>query len=102
MSQKQLAIKELLDRHFNLEPGIQRIFVYSQPDEELVRLIEVNENTIPSGSVMPFAFSATQEVPFTILMADVTPKEWDDIQHGNIKIPDGWPTKYSQEYTRPN
>jgi len=90
-SEKLLAIKrqaELLAAD-NLEanPSIEAIYWF--PDEEEIRLIEVEANMIPShsGSLEPFYFAPAlrENLPSPIGLAVIRPEEV-----GTLTLPDEW------------
>ena len=64
---KRDAARVLVDAHFRIEDGLERIFIMPaglEDPREPIKLLEVNANTLPTGSVEPFAFSPTKDVPF--------------------------------------
>jgi hypothetical protein len=61
----------------------------ARPDEP-IKLLEVNENTVPSG-IMPLQFGpspASGHYPAIIL--EVTPAEFVQIQSRQLELPHGW------------
>jgi hypothetical protein len=83
----------VIQEHFDIETGLRQIAVFSKDDDAVLRLIEVNEETLPTGQVQPFVFSPDEEVPVPIFIADVTPEEWEAIQNGRISLPKDWPSQ---------
>jgi hypothetical protein len=86
--------KMLADAHRKVEPGISRIFrVVSdreQDADEPVKLLEVNPDTSPSG-IFPIAFNADPPtVPFPSVVIEVTESEFEKINAGSLRLPDGW------------
>lgn len=59
------------------------------PPEPIV-LLEVNENTIPSG-VLPIQFPAVPSLGFNFpsVIIEVTPEEFDRIQSRELQLPGG-------------
>ena len=100
MSDRDKAIERLLAEHFAVEPGLRKIGVFSNPDDDVLRLIEVNDGTIPTGAVQPFVFEPTHDTPWRIFVADVTPDEWERIGK-EIGLPSGWPKVPLRVYERP-
>lgn len=48
-----------------------------------IRLIEINRSTLPTRSVEVLYFAPSQDVPFPVRIADVTPQEWEQVQRGS-------------------
>ncbi len=97
MTEKAKAAKELARKHYQVGTGLTRIFrltgstaVEVIPTEP-IKLLEVNENTVPSG-VMPLGFDAVSGsgIPFPSVIIEVTPSEFERIQTRELKLPDGW------------
>ena len=63
-------------------------------------LIEVNRTALPTDSVEPFLISASEEIPLDLLVADVTPKEWEKINKDEIKLPARWDLKKIKMFSR--
>lgn len=86
------ALKQVIQEHFLLEPGLQSIAVFSEGSAQELRLLEINREALPTGQVEPFVFASDKHFPFPIFIADVTPEEWDEICSGHISLPEGWPS----------
>lgn len=67
------------------DPNITKIYWF--PNEQEVRLIETDENTIKSltGHVEPFYFDSTSEIPVPSGIAIIRPDEV-----GMLEMPEGW------------
>jgi hypothetical protein len=96
MSEKDLAAQKLAQAHYAIEPGITQIFRIRRADEEEsfsepIKLLEVNENTIPSG-VMPIHFGPAPGIGVTYpsTIVEVTPDEFTRIQSKELLLPFGW------------
>jgi hypothetical protein len=78
-----------------VEAGLTRVFRVTGKAEivetEPIKLLEVNENTVPSG-VMPLHFGAVPAsgIPYPSIVVEVTPEEFGKIQTRELKLPDGW------------
>lgn len=86
-------VERIVQEHFDIETGLQEVAVYSPENDSVLRLLEVNEETLPTGQVQPFLFSPNDEREVPIMIADVTPDEWKKIQEGRISLPKGWPSR---------
>ena len=93
MNDKTAIAQALADAHRGIEPSIVRIRRITSPDEsdpsEPVKLLEVNPDTSPSG-IVPIYFGPSSKVPAPSVLVEITPKEYDDIERGDLKLPPGW------------
>ena len=84
-------------RHYSSDPGIQEvIYLPSGAPEHEIRFIEVNAllTTPQVGRVESVDFSPTIDgLNFRVLVADVTPDEWQRIQDKKLLLPEGWDLK---------
>ncbi len=89
--------KELAKKHFALEEGLTRVFRITGKaaveivSAEPIKLLEVNENTVPCG-VMPLHFGTAPAggIPYPSVIVEVTPEEFKKIQTKELKLPEGW------------
>ena len=97
MRDKNEEARTMAETHYAVDTGITQIFRITgsaeaelRPDEP-IKLLEVNECTIPSG-VMPlhFAASPARGRYFPLVVIEVTPDEFQQIQTRNLPLPDGW------------
>jgi hypothetical protein len=72
-TQREDLVRKLISSHFDLEEGIERIVWFRNGNEHDVRLVEVNRDTITTGSFDAFLFAASQNFPLHLHIADVTP-----------------------------
>ena len=101
------AAKELANRHYELEAGLTQIFRITDKVEAQVipaypiKLLEVNENTVESG-VMPLHFgpAPASGIPFSSIIIEVTPNEFQKIQSKELKLPEGW--EIGEELPKPS
>jgi hypothetical protein len=91
---KDEVARELIDAHFRVEPALSRIYrIRAEREEdpgEPIKLLEVNANTVATGSVELFAFAATKDTPSPTVIAEITPEELKQIEDGQIALPRGW------------
>lgn len=87
---KDEVAEELIALHFRIEPGMVEIYRLDDPDdaEAPIRLLEVNVHAVPMGKIMGFGFAASAEVPYTTVVAEVTPSELDELRARGL--PAGW------------
>jgi hypothetical protein len=86
--------ESLVKAHFDVEPELEAVYLMRARDEsdpeEPIALLEVNPATFPTGSITPFAFAPTGDVPFPVLIAEVTRAELEAAKRGEIPLPNGW------------
>jgi len=101
---KKEAVSELVGWHYKSEPALQTVlWIRSAKDEdpnEPIRLLEVNAETIATGSVEPFAFAPTSEVPYGTLVALITPAEYEELKTNPKNLPEGWSLEGAEELSR--
>jgi len=103
MSEQEIedVVRRMAREHFEIEEFLDRIiWLKAGGDEEEIYLIEVNRDTIPSGSVMPFFIRESKKFSLPARLADVTPDEWEKIRAGKISLPRGWSLKNAVEFER--
>jgi hypothetical protein len=107
VSDKDEVTRRLAHKHYDIEPGITRIFkLRDKPELESlssapIKLLEINSDTSPSG-IMPLHFSPMpgSGIPYPSVIVEVTPNEFDRIRLQELKLPDGW--TIDEEYPREN
>ena len=93
MPTKAEVARELAKYHFVIEEGMERIFIMRdglEDPREPIKLLEVNANTFPTGSIEPIPFSATEDVPFVTEIAEISPDEFAQLMEGKLVLPPGW------------
>lgn len=97
MPNKTHEARKLAAAHYEMEEGVTQIFrilggteAERRPDEP-IKLLEVNEYSIPSG-VMPLHFDAApaRGIHFPSVIIEVTPEEFNEIQLHELELPEGW------------
>ena len=82
-------------KHLAVDPEIREIhYLPANAPLREVRLLEVNARlAVPSlpGSVEPVDFMPDIDgLDFSLLVADVTPEEWEAIRQRELPLPEGW------------
>ncbi len=90
MSNAEAVIERLVKEHFDIEESIESIVWVNPNHQKDILLIEVDTTAIPAGRVEPFYFKPTEEVPYPMRIANITPDEWKGVQSGSINMPEGW------------
>jgi hypothetical protein len=105
MPNRDEEAKELARRHYAVEIGLKDIFVLRDTavativrggetaagNDETIKLLEVNENTVPSG-VVPIEFgpAPASGIHFSSVIVEVTPEEFQRIRNQELPLPNGW------------
>ncbi len=97
MPTKDEEAQSLAQKHYEVEPGLTQIFrMTATADAEVraaepIKLLEVNENTVPSG-ILPIQFgpSPASGLHYSSVILEVTPDEFRKIQTEEWRLPRGW------------
>ena len=84
------SLKKEVKEHFEIESGLHLVAIYSREVPHQFLFIEVNDEAIPMGRIEPFYFAPSEDFVWSIYIADVTYSEWEGIEKGTIKLPQGW------------
>ncbi|MES1242484.1 MAG: hypothetical protein ABUT39_12780 [Acidobacteriota bacterium] len=105
MPAKDAAARRLIDWHFSVEPDLREVYRIVMDNEESleepIRLLEVNAATVATGSVEPFTFSPTREIPFRTVIAEITPEELESLRSHPESLPEGWSLSTAERFSRP-
>ena len=97
MPTREQEANVLAGKHYEVETGLTQVFRITETADvevtknEPIKLLEVNENTVPSG-IMPIQFgpSPIAELHFSSIILEVTPDEFRRIQLDELRLPNGW------------
>lgn len=103
---KELAARDLANRHFRIEAGLTHVYRLNDRNEvevrpnEPIKLLEVNAGTVPSG-IMPLHFGPMPKsgIPYPSVIVEVTPAEFEKIRTQELNLPKGW--TIGEEIARP-
>ena len=105
MPDKDDVATELIQHHFAVEPELREVYrlLSAREDaaDEPIKLLEVSAATPASGSVEVFGFAPTQEVPFAVQIAEITPEELESLQKSPELLPEGWNLGEATLFQRP-
>ena len=92
MTDREHETHALAQHHYAMEQAVTDIFEIEESlTGERISLLEVNENTIPSGIVpIPFDPIPASGIHFPSIIVEVTPDEFAKIQRNELSLPDGW------------
>jgi hypothetical protein len=92
--------ENLIQEHFELEPSLEKV-VWINPEQPAeIRLLEINSETFTTGMVQSFYFPPSDEIPYAMLLAEVTPEEWQRVLQNEIPLPEGWTLENYKVYSR--
>jgi hypothetical protein len=94
-----LMIK-LKDIYFESDPAIEKVIWFYDDDPKEARILIVNRTSIATESIDVFKLNPSEEMPFTQLIAEVTPKEWEQIRSGDIELPKDWIVDNSKTFPK--
>ena len=80
-------------RHFKTDTGVKQInYLPKNAPIGEIRLLEVNELIAETADPEPIDFGVDVGTPngHTLLVLDVTPRQWAAIQKGELKLPASW------------
>ena len=99
------AVRELVEWHYEVDPNMTEVIRLFSPNEEYprepIKFLEVSPDTPASGNVMTFTFGGTEESPYNMQIAVVTPKEMEQVRRGEMPLPKGWSLENSLVYPAP-
>jgi hypothetical protein len=82
-------------QHLKTDPGIRSVFYLPthSPDRE-IRFIEINELVVDRNDdtlePIDFGVDTGMESQHQLFVLDVTPKQWERIEHHLLPLPQGW------------
>ena len=94
------SVKEVARNHFLIDDSIEEIIWFKNSKRKEVQLLEISRTALPTDSIEAFLISANKEIPIDLLVADVSPKEWEKIQKGKINLPVGWDIRKITAFNR--
>lgn len=71
--------------------------VWLVPDDNEVRLVEVSQSTHYTGELLPVRFPAKGEVTYPTVIVLLHPKEFEQVESGELELPFGWAPRKAWE-----
>ena len=97
MRPKNEVAEHLARAHYEVEPGITQIFrirvgdEIETKDDEPIKLLEINEDTIPAGILpLQFAPDVPSGIDYSSVIVEITPSEFNQIGKRELELPEGW------------
>jgi hypothetical protein len=101
---KDDAARDLIQHHFAVEPELRAVYRIMSANEasadEPIKLLEVNAATVATGSVEVFGFAPSKSTPFSVMIAEVTPEELEQLETNARAMPQGWSLTQAQVFKR--
>jgi len=94
------AVKKLIHEHFELDESLEKVIWFESETTPAIRLLEINPDTFATGVVQSFYFPPSDEVPYPLIIAEVTPDEWQRVLQSKIPLPEGWTLENSKVFSR--
>jgi hypothetical protein len=85
------AVKTLARWHGEGGPADLRVFSFPDPTEQFVRLVEVSEEFMPTGTIRPLTLRASNLFPFKSSVALASPDEWVAVEGGRPSVDQAGP-----------
>lgn len=93
-------VEGIIQEHFELDENLEKvIWIKSRATPEIC-LLEINPDTFATGMVQSFYFPPSDEVPYPLVLAEVTPEEWQKVLRHEIELPEGWSLENHQTFSR--
>ncbi len=104
MSQNHKAlenvVEKLIQEHFALDESLEKVIWINPDTAPEIRLIQITADTLPTGDVLSFYFPPSKEILYPMLIAQVTPEEWQKVLQDEIPLPEAWSLENHKEYAR--
>jgi hypothetical protein len=84
------VVEKLIHEHFELDESLEEVIWFKSDVTPKIRLLEINPDTFATGVVQSFSFPPSDEVPYPLVIAEVTPEEWQKVLRKEISLPEGW------------
>ena len=83
---------DLAAAHRKADTATTTIKFFPGATQHEVWLLEVSSTAPTTGEVLPFGFGAdaARGVDYPSIVILVSPTEWQDIQNGKLRLPNGW------------
>jgi hypothetical protein len=104
MSQNHKAlesvVEKLVQERFDLDENLEKVMWINPDLTSEIRLIQITAETIPTGDVMSFYFAPSDEIPYPMFLAQVTPEEWQQVLRDEIPLPEEWSLENHKVFSR--
>jgi len=94
------VVEKIAREHFEVEASLEKVIWFKPDETQEINLLEINTLTPATGDVLSFYFPPSDEVPYDLYLAEVTPEEWQKVLQNEIPLPAGWNLKNYQILSR--
>ena len=94
------VVEKIAREHFEVEASLEKVIWFKPDATQEINLLEINARTPATGDVLSFYFPPSDEVPYDLYLAEVTPQEWQRVLQKEIPMPEGWSLANYKELAR--
>jgi len=94
------AIAKMIQEHFDLDENLEQVIWVKSATTPEIRLIQIVADTLPTGDVQSFYFGPSDDIPCPLLIAQITPQEWQKVLQNEIPLPDDWSLENYKVFSR--
>jgi hypothetical protein len=94
------VVEKIAHEHFELDESLEKVIWFKPDATQEINLLEINPVTPATGDVLSFYFPPSDEVPYHLYLAEVTPQEWQKVLQSEIPLPEGWSLANYKEFSR--
>jgi hypothetical protein len=94
------VVEKLIHEHFELDESLEEVIWFKSDATPKIRLLEINPDTFATGVVQSFFFTPSDEVPYPLVIAEITPGEWQKVLQNEIPLPEGWRLDNHKTFSR--
>jgi hypothetical protein len=94
------VVEKIVQEHFEVEESLEKVIWFKSETTPKIRLLEINPETPATGMVQSFYFPPSADVSYPLIIAEVTPEEWQKILQNEIDLPEGWSLENHQAFNR--
>ena len=91
--------KELAAAHRAADPKTTLVKLFSSPQNDEIRLLEISTAVPAIGEVLPFRFAPhkASQIDYPSIVVLMNPTDWEDVQKDLLRLPVGWETASARD-----
>ena len=84
--------KELAAAHRAADPKTTLVKLFSSPQDDEIRLLEISTAVPAIGEVLPYRFAPhkASQIDHPSIVVLMNPADWEDVQKDALRLPAGW------------
>ena len=94
------VVGKLVQEHFELDESLEKVIWFKSGSKPEIHLLEINPATPSTGDVLSFYFPPSDEIPYALFLAEVTPEEWQKVLRNDIPLPEEWRLENHKIFSR--